>query len=458
MAKVTKADRIAFAHFFSVDPVDALMVAEHKKEKFEDGDIVAELFTPKFGRELELGFLGGFQNGFDLKVNQIVELTPEQIASIDEKKFGEEYQLLAKRPGIAVLMMTKTINGETARAYLFFTCHGALSCIIGLDEISKAEADYYHKMFASAQAVGLSESGNSADDKKPEAPKPSAEDIANEKLREAREKETKRVEEQIGTLKWKIASLENDAPNRRSAAQAAERKYSESANKLKDRIAEAEAPCNRGIKAGEEKIAVLKKQKDSCEQQIQQTRAAHSKTFFLAFGKKKALQAQIDELNRQLSGYHQQISDQQKKIDEDNRKKAKAVEGVRQAHESLKKAMEQAKQNQAQLSDELASAKSELQSAQERLAQIPNMSLEQLTPKKPERTLTPTQRENEMLKERICDVLAGSYGMTVSDIMDSDPELQMYSAQRISAVLRQMTLEGTVERSENMRKVYFSLA
>lgn len=457
MAKVTKADRIVFADFFSVDPVDALMVAEHKKAKFEDDDIVAELFTPKFGRELELGFLGGFQNGFDLVVSKVAELTSEQIAKIALDGFGEEYQLVAKRPGIAVLTMTKTMNGETARAYVFFTCHGVLRCIIDLGAISKAEADYYHNMFVSAQAIGVSESGSSADDKKAEEPKPSAEDIEEEKLRAAREKETKRVEEQISTLKWKISSLEKDAPNRRSDAQAAERKYNESANKLKNRIAEAEAPHNRAIKAGEEKIAAVKKQKADCEQQIQQTRTAHSKAFFLAFGKKKALQAQLDELNRQLSGYNQQISDQQKKIDEDNRKKAKAAEDVRQAHESLKAAMEKARQNHEQLSDEIATAQSALESAQERLAQIPNMSLEQLMPKVQERTLTPTQRENNMLKERIKDVLAGSPRMTITEIVSEDPVLGDYSMQRISAVLRQMTLEGTVERSEDMRKAYFTL-
>ena len=66
MANVTRADRIEFGPFFSVEPVNGLMVADHKKADYEEGDIVAEIINTSFGREPELSFFGGFENGIDI--------------------------------------------------------------------------------------------------------------------------------------------------------------------------------------------------------------------------------------------------------------------------------------------------------------------------------------------------------------------------------------------------------
>lgn len=75
-----------------------------------------------------------------------------------------------------------------------------------------------------------------------------------------------------------------------------------------------------------------------------------------------------------------------------------------------------------------------------------------------ERKPTPTQVENATHKASILAVLADGNQYTISDLMKAVPELADLSNQRVSAIVRQLTLTGEVQRIEDKRKAYFKLA
>ena len=75
-----------------------------------------------------------------------------------------------------------------------------------------------------------------------------------------------------------------------------------------------------------------------------------------------------------------------------------------------------------------------------------------------ERKPTPTQLENANHKAEILSFLANGEKVTISDLMKGIPSLSELSNQRVSAIVRQLTLTGEVVRTEDKRKAFFSLA
>ena len=74
-----------------------------------------------------------------------------------------------------------------------------------------------------------------------------------------------------------------------------------------------------------------------------------------------------------------------------------------------------------------------------------------------ERKPTANQVENAGLKTAILDFLAENKGAyTVTDLMKSVVELADLSNQRVSALVRQLVEDGSVVRTEEKRKAYFS--
>ena len=70
---------------------------------------------------------------------------------------------------------------------------------------------------------------------------------------------------------------------------------------------------------------------------------------------------------------------------------------------------------------------------------------------------TKTQEENEVLKGVILGVLTND-GVTVTELQTKADELSGLSNQRVSAILRQMVLDGKVVKVVEKKKAYFSLA
>lgn len=75
-----------------------------------------------------------------------------------------------------------------------------------------------------------------------------------------------------------------------------------------------------------------------------------------------------------------------------------------------------------------------------------------------ERKPTPTQQENAGYKAEILSLLADGNQYTITDIMKGVPSMSDLSNQRVSAIVRQLTLSGEVVRVEDKRKAYFKLA
>lgn len=74
------------------------------------------------------------------------------------------------------------------------------------------------------------------------------------------------------------------------------------------------------------------------------------------------------------------------------------------------------------------------------------------TEKKP----TATQKANEGLKVVILEVLkANGNPMTITEMMKANAELGELTNQKISAIIRLMLKEETVERIEDKKKAYF---
>lgn len=71
-----------------------------------------------------------------------------------------------------------------------------------------------------------------------------------------------------------------------------------------------------------------------------------------------------------------------------------------------------------------------------------------------EKKPTAQQEENEAIKETILENLTSC--MTISEMQKSIPDLAEYSNQKISALMRQLILEGLVKKVEDKRKSYFS--
>ena len=71
-----------------------------------------------------------------------------------------------------------------------------------------------------------------------------------------------------------------------------------------------------------------------------------------------------------------------------------------------------------------------------------------------EKKPTAQQAENEAIKETILENLTSR--MTISEMQKSIPDLAEYSNQKISALMRQLILDGLVEKVEDKRKSYFS--
>jgi hypothetical protein len=75
-----------------------------------------------------------------------------------------------------------------------------------------------------------------------------------------------------------------------------------------------------------------------------------------------------------------------------------------------------------------------------------------------EKKLTPTQKANEELKVVILGVLkAHKDPMTITEMMKADETLGGLTNQKISAIIRQMIKEETVERLEDKKKAMFTV-
>ena len=72
-----------------------------------------------------------------------------------------------------------------------------------------------------------------------------------------------------------------------------------------------------------------------------------------------------------------------------------------------------------------------------------------------EKKLTATQVANEELKTAILEGMAANRLYTITELMKEIPECAELTNQKISAIVRQMVKENTVNRIEDKRKALF---
>jgi len=71
---------------------------------------------------------------------------------------------------------------------------------------------------------------------------------------------------------------------------------------------------------------------------------------------------------------------------------------------------------------------------------------------------TKAQKENEDYKVAILEGMNEGTAYTITDLIKTIPSIGELTNQRVSAIVRAMVAEGTVERKEVKGKAYFSLA
>ena len=76
--------------------------------------------------------------------------------------------------------------------------------------------------------------------------------------------------------------------------------------------------------------------------------------------------------------------------------------------------------------------------------------------------MTPTQQENEALKEQIVEYLStlpdDADGVTCTEILKSVPALTDFSNQKVAALVRQLKMAGRVVATEKKGKSLFRMA
>ena len=70
---------------------------------------------------------------------------------------------------------------------------------------------------------------------------------------------------------------------------------------------------------------------------------------------------------------------------------------------------------------------------------------------------TKTQKENEVIKDKIVETLKGlDKFATITDIQEANAELGAYSNQKISALLKQMVDSEVITKMVDKKKAYFN--
>ncbi len=148
--------RTKIGNYFTLLGTNGMVMANVEKEKYDEGDILVTLFDTTGGREMEMGFFGGIDNGLTIKVNQLGEADNDELKQMlkeSQDRFGRyEFKILLEKPGIFAFRYQQTIEGRLARAYIVITCRGIFSGTI-IDAPS-TELMHYDQVIGSAELVG----------------------------------------------------------------------------------------------------------------------------------------------------------------------------------------------------------------------------------------------------------------------------------------------------------------
>lgn len=87
-----------------------------------------------------------------------------------------------------------------------------------------------------------------------------------------------------------------------------------------------------------------------------------------------------------------------------------------------------------------------------------NHEIELLDRKHSKTSQTKTQKENELIKENIVKVLTKiDRPVTITELQNESAEMEVYSNQKLSALLKQLVQSGIVTKTIDKKKSYFSV-
>lgn len=87
-----------------------------------------------------------------------------------------------------------------------------------------------------------------------------------------------------------------------------------------------------------------------------------------------------------------------------------------------------------------------------------NHEIELLDRKHSKTSQTKTQKENELIKESIVKVLTKiDRPVTITELQNESVEMEVYSNQKLSALLKQLVQSGIVTKTIDKKKSYFSV-
>lgn len=87
-----------------------------------------------------------------------------------------------------------------------------------------------------------------------------------------------------------------------------------------------------------------------------------------------------------------------------------------------------------------------------------NHEIELLDRKHNKTSQTKTQKENELIKESIVKVLTEiDRPVTITELQNESAEMEVYSNQKLSALLKQLVQSGIVTKTIDKKKSYFSV-
>lgn len=87
-----------------------------------------------------------------------------------------------------------------------------------------------------------------------------------------------------------------------------------------------------------------------------------------------------------------------------------------------------------------------------------NHEIELLNRKHSKTSQTKTQKENELIKESIVKALTEiDRPVTITELQNESAEMEVYSNQKLSALLKQLVQSGIITKTIDKKKSYFSV-
>lgn len=258
----------------------------------------------------------------------------------------------------------------------------------------------------------------------PEAPKETPEEKARrlEAERAAAEEEKAKAE---AYERWK------------AECRATERKREEAVEKAK---AARKASLRQSAETGRDgELAVVDKMKAAAEEEKKKAETTLAGLGVFKFAEKKQQRAIIERITSTT------LPELEKKRTEARQKCEAAIAEIERTVNGELEAMRHDAQRQFPLPPEPPKPESMLRKErEEREAQEARLA-----------KMTSQQRENERLSEAIVEYLKDSEPMTISDMIESIPELYGDSNMHVSALCRALVLCGRLEKFTQLRRTYF---